>query len=264
MEWRLFTRQIVELRKGIIMVESRRVAIITDASHPAAEAVAKKLEDNGIVVVRNYPAGLPEGLSEDKGFYYSYDTCSPKEMEQLLGSAAEKAGNVKYLIHSDNYIYRSSIEDISEEDFKTTVDRNAKSAFISTKVIANGIARNGGGAILYLSSLHDEKPTASAFAYSVGRGAVKMLSKEMALYFGRKGVRSNLIEMDYTKEQEELLDSMISPFNYDAGTKIPLRRLAKPEDFAGLAWFLLSDEASFINGADIRVDGGHLLYYGDR
>lgn len=246
------------------MNDSGRVAIITDASHPAAEAVAKKLENNGVVVVRNYPAGLPERLSEDKEFYYAYDTCSQKDMEQLLSLAVEKAGNVKYLIHTDNYIFRSSIEEISEEDFKTAVDRNAKSAFISTKIIAKAIAENGGGAILYLSSLHDEKPTASAFTYSVGKGAVKMLSKEMALFFGRKGVRSNLIEMDYTKEQEELLDSMISPFNYDAGTKIPLRRLATPEDFAGLAWFLLSDEASFINGADIRVDGGHLLYYGDR
>lgn len=91
-----------------------------------------------------------------------------------------------------------------------------------------------------------------------------MLCKEMALFYGRQGVRANVVQLDPVEEQVELFDSLISPYNYDAATKIPLRRLAKPEDCAGIVSFLLSDEASFINGADVRVDGGHLLYYFDR
>ena len=185
-------------------------------------------------------------------------------MVKLLDIVVESVGNISYLVHTDNVVFRASIEDITEEDFKRTLDYNTKSAFMTTKVFADNISKNGGGAIVYLSSLHDEKPTGCAFSYSIGKGAVKMLCKEMALFYGRKGVRANVVEADYTENQKQLFDSYISPFNYDAQTKIPLRRLAKPEDFAGITCFLLSDDASFINGADIRIDGGHILYYGDR
>jgi len=135
---------------------------------------------------------------------------------------------------------------------------------LTSKVIGEHMANNGVGSILYLSSVHDEKPTGCAFVYSLSRGAIKMLSKELGLFYGRRGVRVNLIEMDIIKENQEILGSDISPFNYDVSTKIPLHRFAEAEDFASTAVFLLSDEARFVNGIDIRVDGGHILYYGDR
>lgn len=246
------------------MVNGNKVALITDASHPSAASIAEKLESKGIVVVKNYPRLDKKGPMEGKPNSFAFDTWSYDDMSRLLEMIVEKIGNVNYLVHSDNVIFRSTIEDISEDDFKKVLDYNAKSAFMTTKVFAEHMAQNGGGAIVYLSTLHDSKPTGCAFAYSVGKGAVKMLCKEMALFYGRQGVRANVVQMDYIEEQTELLDSHISPFNYDATTKIPLRRLAKPDDSAGIVSFLLSDEAAFINGTDVRVDGGHLLYYLDR
>jgi len=242
-----------------------RTAIITDASHPAAEAIAERLESRGISVVRNYPRGLAEEASESTGLKTALDTCSLSDMQKLAQLTIEKYGSINYLIHSDNVIFRKSLEDITDEEFMHYVHLNAKSAFISTKVIAEHIAANqGGGVILYLSSLHDEKPTGCAITYSAGKGAVKMLCREMALFFGRKGVRANLIELDAIGDQAQELDSMISRFQYDAETKIPLKRRLKPEDVPALVEFLLSDEASYINGAEVRVDGGHLYYYIDR
>jgi glucose 1-dehydrogenase len=241
-----------------------KVVLITDASQPAAGPIIKRLEKENLTVVKNYPRTGKKGRIDGEENAYAYDTWVLDDMEELLENIVKDIGPVNYLVHTDNVVYRALIEEISEEDFKQTLDYNTKSAFITTKVFAEHIAQNGGGAVVYLSSVHDEKPTGCAFAYSAGKGAVKMLCKEMALFFGRKGVRCNVVEMDMMKGQEELFDSLISPFNYDAQTKIPLRRLAEPEDFAGIVCFLLSDEASFINGADICVDGGHLLYYYDR
>jgi glucose 1-dehydrogenase len=246
------------------MIKPGGIAVITDGSHPAAEAVARRLEGCGVTVIRNYPCALGDKSEEASGKYHEFDTCSLSDMNKLLLLIEEKLGKVNFLIHTDNVIFRASLERISEEDFKKTMDRNVKSAFISTKVFGEHIIKQGEGSIVYLSSLHDEKPTGCAFAYSIAKGAVKMLSKELALFYGRKGVRVNLIEMDYMEGSESILDSTISPFNYEADTKIPMRRALRPEDVAALAVFLLSEDAAHINGADIRVDGGHLLHYIDR
>lgn len=240
-----------------------KVALITDASTLAAEAVAKRLEKDGMRVLRNYPDGLPADVA-GKPDCSDFSTVTLASVQALSHWAIQTAGRLDNLIHSDNVIFRASVEDISEEDFMNHVDRNAKSAFLCTKVLAEEIAKCGGGAVVYLSSLHDEKPTGCAVAYSAGRGAVKMLCKEVALFFGRKKVRCNVVEMDTTLETEAQLDSMLIPFNYDAGSKVAMRKPTAPEDFAGTVAFLVSDDAAHVNGADIRVDGGHLLYYGDR
>lgn len=238
--------------------------MVTDASHKVAKAIIKKLEQNGLTVIKNYPHEKSQNIDLLSNKSYYYKTWLLDEMKKLLNDVVRDFGVVNYLIHTDNVVIRGLIEDMPEEEFKKALNYNAKSAFITTKVFGEHIAQNGGGAIVYLSSVHDEKPTGCAFAYSVSKGAVKMLCKEMALFYGRKGVRANIVEMDLVEGEEMLLDSFISPFNYDVSTKIPLRRISQPEDYAGVVSFLLSDDASFINGAEIRVDGGHLLYYFDR
>ncbi|MDK2902653.1 MAG: glucose 1-dehydrogenase [Clostridiales bacterium] len=243
---------------------TNRTALITDASHPAAAAIAARLESEGIAVINNYPRRSNKGAIGEVGNGYAFDTWSLADMKMLLDTIISKRSDVNYLIHTDNVILRSKLEDISEQDFKKALDYNAKSAFIATKVFGEHMAQKGNGTIIYLSTLHDEKPTGCAFAYSTAKGAVKMLCKEIALFYGRKGIRANVIEADYMEEQRGLLDSLLSPFNYDAETKIPLRRLVRAQDIAGVVSFLISKDAAFINGADIRLDGGHMLYYGDR
>ena len=240
-----------------------KVALITDASTQAAEAVAKRLEQDGMTVLRNYPDGLPKGAAGNP-HCSAHSTVSLPSVQALSAWVKETAQHLDCLIHTDNVIFRASVEHISEEDFRTYVNRNAKSAFLTTKVLAEDIAKNGGGSVVYLSSLHDEKPTGGAVAYSAGRGAVKMLCREMALFFGRKQVRCNLVEMDTTEETVEQLDSLLIPFNYDVASKVSMRRMTKPDDFAGTVSFLVSEDAAHVNGAEIRVDGGHLFHYFDR
>jgi glucose 1-dehydrogenase len=240
-----------------------KVALITDASTQAAEAVAKHLELDGMTVLRNFPDGFPESAG-DNPRCCSHSNVSLKSVSAMSQWVKDTTKGLDCLIHTDNVIFRAKVADISEDDFRDCVDRNAKSAFLTTKVLAEDIANNGGGSVVYLSSLHDEKPTGISVAYSAGRGAVKMLCREMALFFGRRQVRCNLVEMDATPETVEQLDSLLSPFNYDLPSKISLRRMTKPDDFAGTVSFLLSDDASQVNGAEIRVDGGHLFHYFDR
>ncbi len=247
------------------MIERIKAALITDAGTKAAEAVARRLEKDGFLVIRNFPSGFPinlEGL--DVQHCCAYETHRLSAVQEMLAWLGDMNVQLRVLVHTDNVIFPKKVEDISEGDFQYYVDRNAKSAFMTAKVMGEVIAKNGGGSIVFLSSLHDEKPTGVAFAYSAGRGAIKMLCKELTLFYGRKRVRCNLVEMDTTLETAELLDSLLVPFNYDIKSKIALRRVTEPEDFAGTVSYLVSDDAAQVNGAEIRVDGGHLYHYGDR
>jgi len=248
------------------MKATGKVALVSNAATLAAEAVAKRLEEDGFLVLRNYPDGIPEQKKEEINEKYccAFQTHLLQSVTDMRQWLIDTAGKLHVLVHTDNVIYREKIEDISEENFKLYYDKNAKSAFMTSKVMAEEIAKNGGGSVVYLSSLHDEKPTGVSFTYSAGRGAIKMLCRELALFYGRKNVRCNLIEMDATIETIEQLDSMLIPFNYDITTKISLKKMTKPEDFAGTVSYLVSDDASQVNGAEIRVDGGHLYYYNDR
>ena len=169
------------------MAFKHKVVLITDASQPAAGPIIKRLEKENLTVVKNYPRTGKKGRIDGEENAYAYDTWVLDDMEELLENIVKDIGPVNYLVHTDNVVYRALIEEISEEDFKQTLDYNTKSAFITTKVFAEHIAQNGGGAVVYLSSVHDEKPTGCAFAYSAGKGAVKMLCKEMALFLVGKG-----------------------------------------------------------------------------
>ncbi len=240
-----------------------KVALITDASTQAAEAIAGRLEMDGMLVLRNYPDGIPDSAGH-REYCSAYSTVTLKTVQEMGQWVEQTSGSLAALIHTDNVVFNGTVSDITEEDFQTYVNRNAKSAFLCTKVCAEIIAASGGGSVVYLSSIHDEKPTGGALPYSVGKGAVKMLCREMTLFYGRKGVRCNLVEMDTTAETVEKLDSLLIPFNYDVETKVPLQRMTRPDDFAGTVAYLLSEDAAHVNGAEIRVDGGHLFHYVDR
>lgn len=241
-----------------------RVALISDASLPAAEATAARLARDGLRVLRNYPDGLPDGIAGTDSDHAAFPDVRLADVEALADWAYGRAGHIDHLIVSDNVIFPMPVETISEEQFATFVDRNAKSAFLLSKVFGMRMAADDGGTVTYISSLHDDKPTGCAVAYSAGRGAVQMLSKEMALFLGRKGMRCNLVEMGTTRDIAPALDSHISPFNYDIDTKVPLGKLPGPEDCAAAVAWLISDDAAAVNGASLRIDGGHLLRYLDR
>lgn len=117
------------------------------------------------------------------------------------------------------------------------------------------------GKIIYVSTIHAEKPTGSAFTYSIAKGAVKMLSKEASLVLGRYGVSVNTIELGPLPSDNAIFQSTLSTLYDDYEYKVPNALLGSDEDLAELVAFLSSDYSRYMNGADIRLDGGFLLHY---
>ena len=217
-------------------------ALITDPGHPAAAAVRARLEALGYTV------------------FTGGDLASPEAVRASVAAT----GPVDVLILSE---HRGCGKLLSESDGREIARVGAESlvsAFQAARHYGALMAERGRGSIVFLSSIHADKPSAADPAYTVAQGAMVMMMKELALHLGNLGVRVNMIQLGPTAEEIPMFDSVISPADYDAEHKIPLHRRASGEDAAGAVSYLISGDAAFVNGAVLRVDGGHNLYYFDR
>jgi NAD(P)-dependent dehydrogenase (short-subunit alcohol dehydrogenase family) len=126
------------------------------------------------------------------------------------------------------------------------------------------MAGRGGGSLLFVTTLHDEKPNGSDMAHSVAAGMIQNLVMEAALEYGEAGIRANQIAAGALEGSAERFPSDFATFYEGYRYKVPLGRLGTVEDVADMAVFLSSVRAGFINGARIRIDGGLSLHYLDQ
>ncbi|NIK76742.1 NAD(P)-dependent dehydrogenase (short-subunit alcohol dehydrogenase family) [Paenibacillus castaneae] len=251
------------------MILQNKVVFLTDADNETGRAIVRKMIEAGAHMILNSPSGgrsLSNELSRMseaglQAIVVQIDLCKSAVVAEMLQLAEQKIGAVDVFIHNSKFIHRASIEACEEDDFMSSLSDNAKSAFICTQAVGKQMMQKQTGKIIYVSSIHAEKPTGSAFAFSASKGAVKMLSKEAALVLGRFGISVNTIEFGPVEGDNELFQSSLSTLYNDYEYKVPNAILGTHEDLAELILFLSSDDARYINGADIRLDGGFLLHY---
>lgn len=248
-----------------------KVVFITDADSGSGRALFRLFAEQGAHFILNSMSGGAHINEEIKQastlglnvFVSTADLCSSSGLHAVLEQATLKLGRVNVLIHNNDLMKPTSIEYGEEDLFLDLLNTNAKSAFICTKVIGQQMADGGSGSIIYVSSIHAQKPTGSSFAYSASKGAVSMLAKEAALVLGRSGVTVNTIELGPIEGDDERFASELSTLYEDYAYKVPNAVLGSYDDLAQLSLFLASGEAQYVNGADIRLDGGFLQHYMD-
>ena len=246
-----------------------KIVFITDSDSSSGKAVLSRLSQNGAHFILNSYSGGVEltrelALIREAGLQaivVNIDLGKSAVVADMLQFAEQQLGKVDVLIHNNNAVYPGSVEHGEEELFLQSLAVNAKSAFICTQAVGKQMREKQAGKIIYISSIHAEKPTGSAFTYSLSKGAVKMLSKEAALVLGRFGVSVNTIELGPMEGDDKLFQSSISTLYNEYEYKVPNAVLGRNEDLAELVLFLASDEARCINGSDIKLDGGFLLHY---
>jgi len=248
-----------------------KVVFITDADHKSGKALLLRLAAEGASFLLNSASGGERIESElerarrsgARTFVVDVDLSSTPDVEAALASAAASLGAVDVLIHNHDLVLPIRVETGEEERFLEIMNANAKSAFVCTKAVGKQMQAKQRGSMIYVSSIHAEKPTGSSFAYSASKGAVKMLAREAAVVLGRHGVNVNTIELGPVEGDDERFASDVSLLYDSYRYKVPNAVLGTYEDVAELALFLASDEARFVNGADIRLDGGFLMHYMD-
>jgi NAD(P)-dependent dehydrogenase (short-subunit alcohol dehydrogenase family) len=162
---------------------------------------------------------------------------------------------------ANQYIKNASLLDSTVSLFDEVIEQNLNHAWCAARATAGKIGKKRGGAILFISSIHGEKPSASAALYSVACGGINMLVKEAAQDFGRLGIRVNQLRCGPMEGDSALFKSNLSDLYTDAEERVPRGYLGKLTEAAKAALFLCSEDASFINGATVTADGGFLGFY---
>lgn len=241
---------------------NKKVAIITGGSRGIGFATAEKFLQEGAAVIiaastptnaqaavaklrKKYPAALIDGISPNLSDLSS--------VQEAFAQVVEKFGRLDILVNNAGTSERTPFVQYTEELFDKVMDLNVKGVFNASRIAAEYMKDQGSGVILNTSSMVSLYGQPSGMAYPTSKFAVNGITLSLARELGPRGIRVNAVapgitETDMMKSvPKEIVDPMVA--------QIPLRRLGQPEDIANAFAFLASDEASYITGVVLSVDG---------
>ena len=239
-----------------------KVAIITGGSRGIGFATADHFLREGATVIlaastqdsadkaverlrEKHPGAVVAGISPD--------LASLESVRKAFAAATEQYGCVDILVNNAGISESTPFMEYTEEAFDKVMDLNVKGVFNATRTAAECMVAKGSGVILSTSSMVSIYGQAAGIAYPASKFAVNGLTVSLARELGPKGIRVNAVAPGITETDmmkavpKEIIDPMIQ--------QIPLRRLGQPEDIANAFVFLASDEASYITGVVLSVDG---------
>ena len=240
-----------------------KVAIVTGAAHGMGEAEARLLAKEGAkVVVADILAADAEKVAADiragqgQAIAAAIDVTREADWRALIGKTLAAYGRLDILVNNAG-ISGSSVGDPDGlEGWDRIVAVNQTSVFLGTKLAAEEMAKTGGGSIVNISSIMGFVGGASGHpAYSASKGAVRIYTKSAAVRYGPKGVRVNSVHPGY---MPPMLNATNAGERADKIALTPLRRLGEPIEVAYGVLFLASDEASFVTGTELVIDGGFI------
>ena len=241
----------------------QRVALVTGGMGGLGETISTKMADTGYKVVVTYSPGNTKhgewvaGMKA-RGYDVLAVPCDVADFDSCANAAAEvqkKVGAVDVLVNNAGITRDMTFKKMDKVNWDAVMRTNLDSLFNMTKQVADGMAERGWGRIINVSSVNGSKGAFGQVNYSAAKAGVHGFSKALALEVAKKGVTVNTISPGYigtkmvTAIPEEILNSKILP-------QIPVGRLGKPEEVAGLIIYLASEEAAFVTGANIAINGG--------
>ncbi len=240
-----------------------RVALVTGGMGGLGEAVCIKLAALGYNVVTTYSPGNKKvadwlATTKDMGFDFKAYECDVADYDSAQACVAKiqaEVGPIDVLVNNAGITRDMTFKKMDKPNWDAVMSTNLDSVFNMTKPVCDGMVERGWGRIINISSVNGQKGAFGQTNYSAAKAGMHGFSKALALEVARKGVTVNTISPGYIGTKmvmeipKEVLDSKIIP-------QIPMARLGKPEEVAGLVAYLSSDEAAFVTGANIAINGG--------
>jgi len=227
------------------------------------EAICIKMAALGYQVVTTYSPGntkAPEWLAamEKQGYKFRAYPCDVAEYDSAsncIKRITEEIGPVDVLVNNAGITRDMTFKKMDKTNWDAVMKTNLDSVFNMTKPVCDGMTDRNWGRIINISSVNGQKGAFGQTNYSAAKAGMHGFTKALALEVAKKGVTVNTISPGYIGTKmvmaipTEVLDSKIIP-------QIPMGRLGKPEEVAGLVAYLASDEAAFLTGANIAINGG--------
>jgi 3-oxoacyl-[acyl-carrier protein] reductase len=230
-----------------------KLALVTGASRGIGRAIAVALAAAGAEVVLGYRSGKDEAeqLAAELGARaIQADVSSAEDAKRLV----EEAGDVDVLVNNAGLTRDGLLARMSDDDWRTVIETNLSSVFYTCRAVTRPMMKKRGGSIVNISSVVGVHGNFGQTNFAASKAGIIGFTKSLARELGSRNVRANVVAPGYVKSQltdvlpEEATAAMIQ--------NTPLGRVAEPEEIAGAVRFLASDEAAFITGEVLLVDGG--------
>jgi 3-oxoacyl-[acyl-carrier protein] reductase len=228
-------------------------ALVTGGSRGIGRAIALELAKAGASVVVGYRSGKDEAeavAQESSGRALAADISSPEEAARLV----EEAGELDILVNNAGLTRDGLLARMSDADWRDVIETNLSSVFYTCRAAARPMMKRRGGAIVNVSSVVGLHGNPGQTNYSASKAGVIGFTKALARELGSRGIRANVVAPGYIKTR--LTDEISEEMRTLMLANTPLGRLGDPENVAGAVRFLCSDDAAFITGEVLLVDGG--------
>jgi 3-oxoacyl-[acyl-carrier protein] reductase len=230
-----------------------RLALVTGASKGIGRAIAQELARAGAQVVVGYRSGGAEAealAAEIGGRAVQADVSSPEEAKRLV----QEAGEVDVLVNNAGLTRDGVLARMSDDDWRIVLETNLSSVFYTCRAAIRPMMKKRRGAIVNISSIVGVHGNWGQTNYSASKAGIIGFTKSLARELGSRNIRANVVAPGYVKTQ--LTDVLPEEATRSMVDATPLSRVADPHEIAGAVRFLASDEASFITGDVLLVDGG--------
>lgn len=243
-----------------------KIAIVTGAGSGIGRACAVALAHEGakVTLVGRREDRLKEVAREigDSALVLAADISKKLEIDRVIEQTVGRFGGLNVLLNNAGVLHVGTVEQITEEQWDETFNINVRGLWLLSRAVLPHMRKAGGGSIINIASVLGINGARNRASYAPSKGAVVLLTKCMAIDHGQENIRVNAIcpafvETDLTAAIIKKAPDPEAVRRERIGVH-PIGRLGKPEDIAGLAVYLASDESSWVTGAMFPVDGGYL------
>ena len=240
-----------------------KVALISGGARGMGAVEAKLFAEEGAKVIigdileeegRKVEAEINEAGGEC--VFVLLDVSSEEAWQNAVNEAVSRYGKLDILVNNAGIYRAHNVEETTSDEWDQVMDINAKGVFLGTKHAIPAMRDAGGGSIVNISSVAGLVGSRATSAYNASKGAVRLLTKSTSIQYASDGIRANSVHPG-TIETPMTEGFLADPsMRQDRMDRTPIGRLGKPEDVAYGALFLASDEASFMTGSELVIDGG--------
>jgi 3-oxoacyl-[acyl-carrier protein] reductase len=230
---------------------------VTGGSRGIGAAISRELGRAGARVAVNYRSGKDAAetvASEIGGVAVQADVSDPEQVQELVERVEADLGEIDILVNNAGVTRDTLIARMSDEDWETVIQTNLRGPFNTSRAVARKMMRRRAGAIVNLTSVVGLHGNPGQANYAASKAGIIGLTKALARELGPRGVRVNAVAPGYI--DTELTNVLSEEIRGTILEATPLGRLGEPEDVAGAVRFLCSDEARFVTGEVLLVDGG--------
>lgn len=234
-----------------------KVAVVTGGASGIGLATTRKLLSEGANVVI-LDLKMDEEIINSLGetaLYLKCDVSNEENVKNCIEEIIKKFDHIDYLVANAGIGGSASKpHEVSMDEWNKVISVNQTGIFLLNKYVINEMLKKGKGAVVNTSSMYGLVGSTTSFAYSASKGAINQMTRSLALTYARDNIRVNAIAPGYV--DTPILSMVPDNIKEAMGNELPIGRLGKDTEIANLICYLLSDDASFITGAIIPIDGG--------